>query len=83
MVFLVALVGVTWVHERWAWAFITDSRRGLGPLSIAMLPTSAALLVWPGRFLFTVSHPFEDGPRWAFVWIMLSFALFALAGAQL
>ncbi len=83
IVFVVALVGVTWVHEGWAWAFVTDSRRGLGPLSIAMLPTVAALLVWPTRSLFTLAHPFEDGPRWVFVWILLSFAVFALAGVQL
>lgn len=80
VVFFLSLVGVTWVHEGWAWDFVTDSRRGLGPISIAMLPVVAALLVWPARFLFTLAHPFEDGPRWAFIWILFGFALFSLAG---
>jgi len=75
-----SLIGLTWVHESWAWVFITDAQRGLGPLSVAMTPVVAGLLIWPARFIFLLRTPFDDGPRWAFVWVMGSLVLFSLTG---
>jgi hypothetical protein len=80
--FLASLVVLTWVHEDWAWQFVTDGRRGLGPMSVALLPTSLALLVWPARFFYQLDTPFDDGPRWRFVLLVATFAAFTLTGVR-
>lgn len=75
-----SLLTLTGVHESWAWRWVEDSQRNLGPLSIAMLPTAAAILVWPGRFFYQLEHPFSDGPRWRLIGLLATFTTYAILG---
>ncbi len=76
---VVLLASLTWVHERWAFEAISGAR-DLGPMATALVAPVSALLVWPGRALLTVRDPWDEGPRWSFLGVLVALTLAAATG---